>query len=493
MMTEISALAALLERFRDRRVLVVGDVMLDRYVYGAVDRLSPEAPIPVLKIDRQRLMPGGAGNVALNVAALGGKATVVGLIGNDAAGQQLQQLLTMQAGVATALFVDDSRPTTEKTRFVAGRHQLLRADSEAVGAAGAAAAAALRRAVEDAVARCDVLVLSDYAKGALGDGVLGPAIAAAKRAGKPVIADPKSRDFGRYRGVDVLTPNQAELAAASQMPCADGATAAAAAQASLKANGIGAMLVTRGEQGVTLVDATGEVSHFAAESREVFDVSGAGDSVLAAFALAVAAGARLDEAALLANLAGGIAVGKAGTAPVFRADVAGQLHARAVLDTDAKVVAAESAVERVAAWRGRGLRVGFTNGCFDLIHPGHVALLSQARAACDRLVVGLNTDASVKRLKGPDRPVQNETARAIVLASLGAVDMVVLFDADTPVELIRALRPDVLVKGADYRVDQVVGGDIVQGYGGRVLLADIVPGHSTTTTIGRFGRAGAGS
>ncbi len=495
-MNQPAPLSAPLDGFGRVRVLVLGDIMLDRYVYGAVERISPEAPIPVLRVERERIMPGGAGNVARNVAALGAGVTLVGLVGDDEAGRTLARLLADEPAVEQALVTDAGRQTTQKTRFVAGTQQLLRMDGETTAWASAAAARRLLEAFDRHLGAADVVVLSDYAKGALSDPVLGGAIARAKAAGKRVIADPKSVDFRRYRGVDLLTPNRREIAAATAGTATPGEIrddddlAADAARAVMRDCGIAAVLVTRGERGMTLVQDAGTARHLRAEAREVFDVSGAGDTTVATLAVALAAGADLATAAEFANLAAGIVVGKIGTAQVSRSDLATAQQARAAgMSSEAKIAELATALERVAAWRHAArARIGFTNGCFDLIHPGHIALLTQARSACDRLIVGLNSDASVRRLKGPDRPIQPESARATVLASLGAVDLVVLFGEDTPIELIRAIRPDVLVKGADYRADQVVGGEFVESCGGRVLLVPVVPGNSTTGTIARLSR-----
>ncbi|MEA2779852.1 MAG: D-beta-D-heptose 7-phosphate kinase / D-beta-D-heptose 1-phosphate adenosyltransferase [Rhodospirillaceae bacterium] len=483
----MTAEQALVERLAHARVLVLGDVMLDRYIYGSVERMSPEAPVPVLRHESLRAMAGGAGNVARNVAALGGKAVLIGLVGDDAAGRELCEMLTREHGIAPRLVIDPARRTTVKTRFVAGRQQLLRVDDETPAPASGETATALLAAVEAALPAVDIVLISDYAKGVLGEEVLQRVIAKVHGAGKRLIVDPKSRDFGRYAGADLLTPNRAELAAATGIPGEDDEQVAAAALKAIGSARVGAVLATRGERGMTLVTAKAEPLHLPAEAREVFDVSGAGDTVIATLAAALAVGADLPQAARLANTAAGIATGKLGTAVVHPADLLGALQARAVLANEAKVVALESALERIQRWRAAGERIAFTNGCFDLIHPGHISLLSQAHAAADRLIVGLNSDASIQRLKGPDRPVQNETARGIVLASLSAVDLVIVFEEDTPIELIRAIRPEVLVKGSDYRVDQVVGGDVVQSYGGRIMLADLLPGHSTTKTIARVG------
>jgi D-beta-D-heptose 7-phosphate kinase/D-beta-D-heptose 1-phosphate adenosyltransferase len=301
-----------------------------------------------------------------------------------------------------------------------------------------------------------------------------------------VIADPKRPDLGAYRGATVLTPNEAEVQFATHIDVRDNAGAERAGQAALAATGGMAVLVTRSERGLTLVRREQPTLHLPTRAREVADVSGAGDTLVAALAVALAAGADLPHAATLANVTAGISVGKQGTATVSRQELLGVLHLQDLVATDRKVATTPEAVARTAAWRASGQRIGFANGCFDLIHPGHIRLLTEARAACDRLVVAFNTDASVQRLKGPTRPVQNETSRATVMASLAPVDLVVLFGEDTPLDLIRALRPDVLVKGADYSIDQVVGADLVTGWGGKVVLVDLQAGHSTSGTIRRM-------
>ena len=472
------------------KVLVVGDVMLDRFVLGAVRRVSPEAPVPVVAVERETESPGGAGNVARNVAALGAQVALVGAVGDDAAAGALAGLLDEATAAGARLVVEPGRRTTVKTRYLArgeggAWQQLLRADAESVAPVSAASAEALVAAVASHVETCDAVVLSDYAKGVLGDAVL-PALLE-RCAGARIIADPKSADFARYRGAAILTPNAAELATAAGHRCETDDAVEDAAGAAIAAGGFEALVVTRGEGGLSVVTSAGRASHLgAAERHDLYDVTGAGDTVTAVLATTLAAGTPLEEAATLANLAGGIVVGKVGSAVVRGDELAAALHAREAQAAGAKVVAVEAALEHLARWRRRGETVGFTNGCFDLLHPGHVALLAQARGACDRLIVGLNGDGSARRLKGPDRPVQPESARATVLASLADVDLVVAFDHDTPIELIEAVRPDVLIKGADYRLDQVVAADFVQSYGGRVLLADIAPGHSTTATLSRL-------
>jgi len=479
-------LADRVRQFPNARVLVLGDVILDRYVTGTAHRLSPEAPIPVLRPAGNRSTLGGAANVALNITTLGGQTMLIGVIGDDAAGAEMTRLVLAANGIACRLVVAPERPTTAKTRFMAGSHQLLRLDEETTEPLADAAAAAVLEHFEAGLDWADVVVLSDYAKGVLGDAVLAAVLARAEARECMVVADPKRADFAAYRGAAILTPNELEVRLATRIDAAHDTEADRAGRAALDATGGEAVLVTRSARGLTLVQRGAEALHLPARAREVADVSGAGDTLVAALAVALAAGAALPDAAMLANLTAGISVGKQGTATVSREELLGALHLEDLVATDRKVATADQAAVRVASWRSNGLRIGFTNGCFDLIHPGHVRLLTEARAACDRLIVALNTDASVKRLKGPTRPVQTETARATVMASLAPVDLVVLFDQETPLELIRALRPDVLVKGADYTMDQVVGGDLVHGWGGRVMLVNLQEGYSTTGTIKRM-------
>jgi D-beta-D-heptose 7-phosphate kinase/D-beta-D-heptose 1-phosphate adenosyltransferase len=450
-------LAAIVRHFHTARVLVVGDIILDR-----------------------------AANVAVNIATLGGQAVLVGVIGADVAGMEIARLIDATAGVEAALVEIAGRPTTSKTRFMTGSHQLLRLDEEVTDPLDSAGLAAVMRAVEAHLDAADVVVLSDYAKGVLCDGVLDAILTRAQAKGLLVIADPKRADFSAYRGVTVLTPNELEVRVATRVEAVHDAEADRAGRMALEATGGEAVLVTRSAKGLTLVCKDAEALHLPTRAREVADVSGAGDTLVAALAVALGAGAALPEAAMLANATAGISVSKQGTATVSRQELLDALHLDDLVATDRKVASLQEAIEQVADWHRSGLKVGFANGCFDLIHPGHVRLLSEARAACDRLIVALNTDASVKRLKGPTRPLQNEMARATVMASMAPVDLVTLFDEDTPLEMIQSLRPDVLVKGSDYTVDQVVGGELVQGWGGKVLLVTLREGHSTTGTIRRM-------
>ena len=481
---ETADLTDAIRRLARTSVLVVGDAMLDRYVYGVVNRISPEAPIPILSVERDVAMPGGSGNVVRNLTALGAAVAFVSVVGDDQAGSDLTGLIGGQPNVEPWLLVQGGRTTTTKTRYVAQGQQLLRADHEIAQAIHPKLAERLLRITQDALTATTVTVLSDYNKGVLSGDVPARIIAAAKAANRRVVVDPKGRDYGRYAGADVITPNRRELVEATGMPVDTEAALVAAGQSLQTAHGFGAVLVTRAEDGMTLITADGAPHHFPAEAAEVYDVSGAGDTVVATLAAGLAAGLDLPIAVRLANIAAGIVVGKVGTAVARESDLLAALSPQG--GALRKVVTREQAAEQVERWRQRGWRTGFTNGCFDLLHPGHIHLLEQARSQCDRLVVGLNSDASVRRLKGASRPVQSEAARAAVLGSVAAVDLVCVYDEDTPEETLHALRPDLLVKGSDYTIGTVVGADFVQSYGGQVLLADLLAGYSTTATVQRL-------
>ena len=485
---DLSALQHLLGLAPGRRVVCVGDVMVDRFVYGEVSRISPEAPIPVLTRSRETVMLGAAGNVARNVAALGGSVALVGLIGGDAEGHEAMRLVGEESGIEGYLVTDSGRPTTLKTRYVSGQQQLLRVDLEESRPVTGDCEQRLVRTVRDAIDGAGVILLSDYGKGVVTDALIAACLEAARAGKAKVVVDSKARSFARYGAVDLIKPNALELAHATDMPTGTDAQVEAALARALELWDARAVLVTRAAKGISLAVRGEPVRHFPTVSREVFDVSGAGDTTLAALGLALAAGAPLDDAIAFAQLAAGVAVGKVGTATVSPEELVEAAITAHLAPAEAKVATAQRMVDEVARWRAKGLRVGFTNGCFDILHKGHVAYLGQARAWCDRLIVGLNSDASVRALKGEGRPVNDLESRAIVLAGLGSVDLVVPFEESTPLKLIEAARPDVLVKGADYSEEQVVGGDLVKSWGGEVRLAEIVEGYSTTAAIGRMTR-----
>jgi D-beta-D-heptose 7-phosphate kinase / D-beta-D-heptose 1-phosphate adenosyltransferase len=485
----MSTLEAVLDRFMHKRIVVLGDIMLDRFIYGSVARISPEAPAPVISMTMAEEAVGGAGNVARNIAALGATCDIIAMVGNDEAAHAIRRRLASEPAITPALVEVPGRVTTVKSRFVATLHNthLLRADSEETAPASEAAEDALIAAVASRLAGADAMIFSDYGKGVLTPRIIAAAVALARSAGTPVVVDPKGHDYVRYRGATVVTPNVAELAQAVRRPVDNSEEALKAAAAALiDAIDCEAVLVTRGERGMLVASRGSACASFEATARRVVDVSGAGDTVVASFTLAMVSDAGVQNAARLANAAAGVAVSKKGTSQVSVGELRDVLLSRPHFELREKIRDIGPIGDRVAGWRRDGLTVGFTNGCFDLLHPGHVHLLCEARARCDKLVVGLNSDVSVRRLKGATRPVQGEAARTIVLAGLAFVDAVVVFADDTPLDLIARIRPEVLVKGADYRIDQVVGRELVESYGGRVALVELVPDSSTTRIIDRL-------
>jgi D-beta-D-heptose 7-phosphate kinase / D-beta-D-heptose 1-phosphate adenosyltransferase len=469
-------------------VLCVGDLMLDEFVYGEVSRISPEAPAPVIAVQRSETNIGGAGNVARNIASLGARCIFVGLIGEDAAGAQLKAALARESGIESLLVCDSARPTTRKVRFVSEHFSthMLRADWELASPASADIEQKLIDTILPLLPRVDIVLLSDYAKGVLTARVIRNVIDAARKLGKRVIVDPKSANFAIYRGATLLTPNRKEFAEATRSRADTEQSIADVAQDAMLLADCEAILVTQSEHGMTLVPRNGAAIHVPAYPVRVRDVSGAGDTVAAMLAVALAAGTDWETALRLANAAAAVAVAKKGTATITAAELRRKILPHAFLAAEEKIIASGGELgAHLKAWRGQGLRIGFTNGCFDILHPGHVKVLTAARGACDRLIVGLNSDASVKRLKGEGRPVQDEHARAEVLAALEAVDLVVLFEEDTPIKLITQISPSVLVKGGDYTRDQVVGHEVVEAGGGEVLLVAVLPGFSTTSLVDR--------
>lgn len=476
-----------LERFAGVRIAVIGDVMLDHHVFGKVDRISPEAPVPVLLVESERRALGGAANVAANIAALGGKALLIGVMGDDLAGADLIRLIEdSHKGVDPRLVAVRGRPTVTKTRYRGGQHQLIRVDREHSTALPADAETTLIEEVEAAIEEADLVVLSDYSKGVLSDRVLAAAFAAAKKANKITLVDPKRTDLSGYRGATLIAPNRKELAAATGLPCETDQEAEKAAKAAMDASDAG-ILFKRSAKGVSLYRSGAPAMHMPAQAQEVYDVNGAGDTLVAGVALALAAGLPHEQALRLGNAAASVVVTKIGTTTVSVDELSEVLRRQGRVNPALPSPDALSTLQAACAqrdrWRAEGLVVGFTNGCFDLIHSGHISLIAQSAAACDRLIVALNADASIRRLKGPTRPVQALAARAAVMAGLKGVDLVVAFEEDTPVNLINALLPDVLVKGADYAEDEVVGGDIVKAHGGRVVLAELTKGQSTSALV----------
>ncbi|MDT8893396.1 bifunctional D-glycero-beta-D-manno-heptose-7-phosphate kinase/D-glycero-beta-D-manno-heptose 1-phosphate adenylyltransferase HldE [Halomonas sp. I1] len=457
------------------RLLVVGDVMLDRYLHGGTSRISPEAPVPVVRVEEDEDRPGGAANVALNIASLGARAALAGLVGDDDNADRLMHRLE-DAGVSTYFSRSPEIPTITKLRVMSRNQQLIRLDFEE--GLGKVDTQGLSVQVEQALPDADLVILSDYGKGTLTD--VATLIARVRNTGKRVLVDPKGGDFGKYRGASVITPNLTEFEAVMG-PCPDDATLAARGEALRAELELEALLITRSEKGMTLIREGADPLHLPTRAREVFDVTGAGDTVIGVLGLALAAGHGFPEAMTLANLAAGLVVAKPGTATLSIAELYTALHG----DKLAEFGAIEEAplCEAVRAAQARGERVVMTNGCFDILHAGHVAYLEHARRLGDRLIVAVNDDASIGRLKGASRPINPLARRMQVLAGLGAVDWVVPFAEDTPQRLIEAVLPDVLVKGGDYRPEQIAGGEAVRAAGGEVKVLGFEDGVSTTAMI----------
>lgn len=489
-MTPPADLARLVHELGSPVVAVVGDLMLDRYLFGESSRISPEAPIPVVRVVREEERPGGAASVAMNAAALGARVRIVGAVGDDDAGRRLCGLLRAAGVDVSGVVTLRGRTTTQKTRVLAegrahrNRQQMVRVDHEDTTACDAAAVASLVAACAAAMPGAGAAIVSDYAKGVVTQETMRGVVRSAAAAGAPVLVDPKGSDYSRYRGAALVTPNRSEAHEASGIAPADARSAAAAARAIIERAGVAAALVTLDRDGMVLVTADGREEVVPTTPREVYDVTGAGDVVIATLGVALADGLDMGDAVHLANAAAGVEVGKVGAVPVTRSEVVealGGAHgpAHSVLSRD--LLAA-----RLSDLRRLGRSIVFTNGCFDVLHAGHVRYLAFARRQGDVLVVGLNSDASVRRLKGDGRPVNAEDDRAEVLAALASVDYVTVFDEDTPLELIRALQPDVLVKGEDWKDKGVVGRDVVEARGGKVVLAPLLEGRSTTAIVARI-------
>jgi D-beta-D-heptose 7-phosphate kinase/D-beta-D-heptose 1-phosphate adenosyltransferase len=502
-----TSLNSIIDALPNTKVLVVGDIMLDRFVYGSVDRISPESPVPVLAVAREDFMLGGAGNALSNLAGLGAKAEILSVIGDDEDGKAVCAQVEKLGYSAEGLIVDSARPTIVKTRYLAGHQQLLRTDFEKKDAISDAVANDLVTRAKEAIARVGAEILSDYGKGLLRADVIAKIIAAAHMADVPVIVDPKGTDFSIYKGASAITPNKKELSEATQNSAVStDEEVIAAAETLIHKCGIEAVVATRSSDGMSVIQKSGNPTHLQTTDIEVFDVSGAGDSVIATIAASLASGASLVDAARLANIAGSIVVTKVGTAPIRLQELTDALQGdqgdavmasgreREKVDRARRgdVMGWAEAAEQVQRWKARGLKVGFTNGCFDILHFGHVTYLNDARDHCDRLIMGLNKDSSIRILKGPERPVHNEESRAQVIAALGSIDMVVLFGAEeegddnTACALLDALKPDVYFKGGDYTVDQIPEAPTVMKNGGEVNVMPVYDGHSTTSSIARI-------
>lgn len=479
-----------LRKLTEVRVLVVGDIILDRYIWGEVERISPEAPIPVLRTRERTFSLGGAANVAANLSGLGCRVMLAGIQGDDVSGETLASKLR-EIEIESLIVKDASRPTTIKTRMMANRQQLLRLDEEEKAPLNTRISAKLVDMVRAGIQECDAVILSDYGKGVLsGEDFVSGIISLGRTRGLPVLVDPKGINWERYRNASCVTPNTAELEAVIG-PSSSGNNAILARNSNCirKRYEFDSLLVTRGAKGMCLMSQDEEPFFLDACTKEVFDVSGAGDTVIATLAAGMGAGIPIQDAARLANIAAGVVVGKLGTQPITMSELEAAVTSNDTYGSVCRVrktAHSKEASIQVQAWRSSGQRIVFTNGCFDILHPGHIHILQEAKSYGDRLVVGMNSDSSVRRIKGNDRPILDEDARKTILAALMFVDMVVPFDQDTPIELIESLHPDVLVKGGDYSLDQVVGREYVESYGGKVVTIPLLGGFSTTALVNKM-------
>ncbi len=482
--------STILKKFRDAHLLIMGDLMIDEYIWGRVERISPEAPVQVLEVREENLTPGGAGNVVKNILSLGGKVDVLGVVGDDKEGIWLKEKLRELGAGIEGIIAVEGRPTTRKTRIMAGTQQILRIDRETRDEIGSSLVEKFISFLKSDLEKYDAVLISDYAKGFLSKKLLSLSIPLIKEKGIPVLVDPKGKDFKKYTGATMITPNQKEAAIAVSGKVSDENNVGKLGALLLKELDLDAIIITQGKDGLTLFKKNGAREYFPTVCREVFDVSGAGDTVLAVMGLACGTSIPLEEGARLANLAAGIVVGKVGTATVSPIElIQAMSQHETILCASGKVRSAQDLLNIVNALKATGKRVIFTNGCFDILHVGHIELLKNAKELGDILIVGLNSDASVKRLKGSSRPIIPENQRAKVLGSLSFVDYITIFDEDTPLSLIQLLKPDVLVKGADYKPNEVVGRDVVESYGGEVVLLPLTDGVSTTKVIEKINRS----
>lgn len=487
---EALAYSQILSAISQVRVLCMGDVMLDHFAYGRVERISPEAPVPIFRAIRKTTVLGGAGNVVRNFSSLQAQCIFMGVVGDDTYGGEVITLFENLPHTRAECVTEKGRRTTVKTRFVSEGQQLMRCDEEDTFEISFEARTCILDALKAHVNSVDLVILSDYSKGFFSPAFVQEIIKIVTQHQKPILVDPKVKDYRCYRGASFVTPNAKELSSATNMPVDSDEEVEKATQFLLDHCGIETVLATRGAQGMTLHERGKAAVHLPTHALDVYDVSGAGDTVVACLGACVGAGASAHQAAHIANVAAGLVVAKVGTATISLDELSQALHTNLEEERLKKHASTwQEAHDRIVQWHREGLKIGFTNGCFDILHPGHIKILRESRQACDRLVVAVNSDASVKRLKGESRPFHSESSRMHVLEAMSDVDLVVLFDQDTPLELIQYLRPDLLVKGADYTVETVVGAKEVLSWGGDVLLVTLQEGHSTTSTLQKMERA----
>ncbi|QPJ63919.1 MAG: D-glycero-beta-D-manno-heptose-7-phosphate kinase [Candidatus Nitrohelix vancouverensis] len=464
------------------KVLVIGDLILDEYIWGAINRISPEAPVPVLETRAENMSLGGAANVANNLVALGCDVTLIGAIGHDEKGDRLLQAIQDRGINTDGIFRFVHRPTTSKIRIIAHNQQILRVDKEDNRPITEETENKILKFIQTAIPNVDGIICSDYRKGILTEKVLRALIHRAQQSKKQVIVDPKSADFSLYKGATVLTPNLKEVEQATPIKINNQLDLDRAAEYLMGLTKSEALLITRGKDGMTLYKNKEKPLQIATKAREVADVTGAGDTVVSVFGMMAFAGFEFSESAWLSNMAAGAVVEKVGTAVVTLDEIRAFIQEE-MLRTSHTTLNLEELQKIVSLGKSAGKTIVFTNGCFDLIHGGHIELLQRSKALGDILIIGLNSDSSIRALKGEGRPIKNQAERADILSAIKYVDFITIFDESTPENLIRMIRPDVLVKGDDYKISEVVGREIVEGYGARVELIPIVKGHSTTNSI----------
>ena len=479
------SLKTAIDKLSSARVICVGDVMLDKFVYGEIERISPEAPIPVLRCISETSMLGGGGNVARNIIGLGGYCKFISVVGKDAAGKELISQVGKLKNLDARLITDPNRQTSIKTRFIASNQQVMRADTETIEPI----TRETEKLVLDAVSReadtFAAIVLADYGKGVLSDGLAQKILKFAKTNKIPVVVDPQGSNYLNYANAAIITPNKKELREATGLAVETTEDTVAAARELMKNKNIKAVLATRSADGMTLVHSSGKYDHFPAQAREVFDVSGAGDTVAACLATCIAAKIPIDVSVKLANAAAGIVVAKMGTAVAYTEDLLESITDNKAEDKEKKVQNLQSLSKTIIEWRKMGYVIGFTNGCFDLLHDGHLHLIREAKKRCDFLIIGLNSDESVKMLKGESRPIENQQQRAKNLSKMEEVDAIAIFNTETPENIIKDLNPDILIKGGDYNKTDIVGSKFVIENGGSVEVIDLLPGFSTTKIINK--------
>ncbi len=461
-------------------ILVIGDLMIDHYLWGGCERISPEAPVQVVDISRETTVLGGAGNVINNLVALGARVSVCGVIGDDENGEELRNMLSAIGAESNGLIQQTGRKTSKKSRVIASNQQILRYDKESKEAIDKASERAIVSHVIDVIDTCDIIILSDYGKGVITDAVAGGIIATAKAAGKKVLVDPKGKDYRKYRGAYLLTPNKKEASEATGIIINDDASLKKALVSLKETCDLACSMITLSEDGIAIYDQS--MRRFPTVAKEVYDVTGAGDTVIASLSFALSAGLGIDEAAPFANHAAAVVVGKIGSATVTLPEIEAYESSLHQSTSDMHIKTHEEIIALSERLKREGKKVVFTNGCFDILHVGHVKYLQEAKSYGDVLIVGLNSDSSVRELKGPTRPVNPEADRAYILAALESVDFVVMFSDETPYELIKNIAPDILVKGGDYEGKSVVGAEFAK----ELRLVQFVDGKSTTATIARI-------